>query len=130
MEGVGVLSDGQGTFIDPRNGLPMLLLTSIIFCLSIFQISCHLHFTYLDFKIIPQSCTICLMKENRVQYCETQLSFAININQVSSCGFVQYHLYIYVYIFHNHTKRTISKADLFKRISLLIETRVDQILGV
>ena len=128
MEGVGVLSDGQGTFIDPRNGLPMLLLTSIIFCLSIFQMSCHLHFTYMDFEIIPQSCTIGLMQENRVQFCETQLSFAININQVSSCGFVQYHLY--KDIFHNDTRRTIYKADLFKRISLLIETRVDQILGV
>ena len=128
MEGVGVLSDGQGTFIDPRNGLPMLLLTSIIFCLSIFQISCHLHFTYLDFEIIPQSCTICLMQENRVQFCDTQLSFAININLVLSCGFVQYHLY--KDIFHNDTRRTIYKADLFKRISLLIETRVDQILGV
>ena len=96
MEGVGVLSDCQVTFIDPRNGLPMLLLTLIIFCLSIFQIFFHLHFSYLDIKITPQSCAICLMKENRVQYCETQLSFAININLVSSCGFVQYHLYIYI----------------------------------
>ena len=99
MEGVGVLSDCQVTFIDPRNGLPMLLL-------------------YIN-HILPF---------NFVQYCETQLSSAININLVSSCGFVQYHLYIYN--FHNHTKRTISKADLFKRISLLIETRVEQILGV
>ena len=123
MKGMGVLSDGQGTFIEPRNGLPMLLLTLIIFCLSIFQIS----FTLYLFGLQDNTPILYNMSDERGQG-TIQLSFAININLVSSCGFVQYHLYIYT--FHNHTKLTISKADLFKRISLLIETRVDQILGV